>query len=367
MPDASAALRALIVEDDRSWQQILSEILTDAGLEVDIVNNVEDAITSLRSVSHRLAVVDLALGDGNYDNQDGLCVLDAVRRQDPGCVTLMLTGFATVELAVSVLTEYGAFSCLRKETFNRTEFRTLVRQALASAPPIKTLVPTDNIVKIPSKDMEVNTFLASGIVLVVEDDAGWRTILSELLTDAGYQTRLCTSFGEALGCLRRETYTLAVVDLSLAGFDHPDEFSETQPISEDILGGYQLLATTRASRIPTIVVSGVATPDNIERAYREQNVFAYLEKQTFDRRTFLQTVKEAHNASSADTALQLLTQREQEVLMLLAQGMTNKEIAGTLVITTNTVKRHLKAIFSKLEVHTRAAAAAKAITAGILV
>ena len=46
---------------------------------------------------------------------------------------------------------------------------------------------------------------------------------------------------------------------------------------------------------------------------------------------------------------------------LMAKGMTNKEIADSLVITSNTVKRHLKAIFEKLEVHTRSAAAAKAV------
>ena len=45
---------------------------------------------------------------------------------------------------------------------------------------------------------------------------------------------------------------------------------------------------------------------------------------------------------------------------MLAQGLTNKEIAERLVITTNTVKRHLKAIFEKLDVHTRSAATAKA-------
>ncbi len=52
-------------------------------------------------------------------------------------------------------------------------------------------------------------------VLVVEDDAGWRSILSELLVDAGHEVRLCASFGDALGYLRREKFILAVVDLSL--------------------------------------------------------------------------------------------------------------------------------------------------------
>jgi DNA-binding NarL/FixJ family response regulator len=51
------------------------------------------------------------------------------------------------------------------------------------------------------------------------------------------------------------------------------------------------------------------------------------------------------------------------VLDLLAQGLTNKEIAERLVITTNTVKRHLKAVFEKLDVHTRFAATAK-VTGG---
>ena len=124
-------VRALIVEDDHAWQQILSEILTDAGLSVEIAENLETAVTKLRAVSHRLAVVDLCLDSTNHHNQDGVRVLDAVRRHDPNCVSLLLTGFATSEIADSAVNKHGAFACLRKENFRRAEFRDLVSRLLA--------------------------------------------------------------------------------------------------------------------------------------------------------------------------------------------------------------------------------------------
>ena len=353
----SVRVRALIVEDERSWQQVLEEILTDAGLTVDIAEDLETAVAKLRTQPHRLAVVDLSLGSGDDRDQDGLRVLDAVRRHDPGCVPLLLTGFATVELAVSALTEHGAYSCLRKESFQRAEFRELVSRALAEARTVAaiqrdpTSFPSDALTD-QARDADDDSLQ---MALVVEDDAGWRSILSELMVEAGYQPRLCSSFGEALGRLRREKYALAVVDLSLMGSIEPDSSME----------GYQLLNNTQAANIPTVVVSGVATLDDIERAYTERGVFACFEKQTFDRRTFLRTVDEVRDAARADDTFAHLTRREREVLQLVAQGLSNKEIARALVITTNTVKRHLKSIFEKLEVHTRAAAAAKAIGAGI--
>jgi DNA-binding NarL/FixJ family response regulator len=368
-----AHIRALLVEDDRSWQQVLSEIMTDVGMTVDVVDSVDAAIACLKATPHRLAVVDLSLSLSDHHNRDGLQVLDAARRLDPGCVTMLLTGFATVELAVSALTEYSAFTCLRKEAFHRAQFRDLVSHALASAPPARTAGHSPN--KASTDDLPAERGGAAikaadagpslGLALVVEDDAGWRSILSELLTDAGHQVRLCSSFGEALGCLRRERYVLAVIDLSLTDSTVTGATSLYRKPSEQDMDGYRLLASTRAAGIPTIAVSGVATPANIERAYAEQGIFAFVQKQTFDRHAFLHTVGEATAACGSGSELDCLTNREREVLALLAQGLTNKEMAEALVITTNTVKRHLKAIFKKLDVHTRAAAAATAISAGI--
>jgi DNA-binding CsgD family transcriptional regulator len=61
-----------------------------------------------------------------------------------------------------------------------------------------------------------------------------------------------------------------------------------------------------------------------------------------------------------------LTQREKEVLQLLGKGLKDTEIALKLGITPNTVKDHLKKIYSKLEVSTRSEAVIKGIKQGLL-
>lgn len=355
--------RALIVEDDPSWQQILAEILTDSGCVVDLASNLAEALQLLKETPHRLAMVDLSLAGLDHRNDDGLRVLTALRRHDPACRAVLLTGFSTVELAVSALTEYGAFNFLRKENFQRAQFRNLINRILTSAPYLEPELQTvDSSLLAANEPGSTASPARSAVALVVDDDAGWRGILSELLTDVGFEIRLANSYGEALGCLRREKYSLAVVDLSLTG---SSDWSASP--AENVLEGYQLLAATKANGLPTIVVSGVASVDEIQRAYTEQSIFAYLEKQTFDRAAFRRAIDQARVVSPAMNELGVLTEREREVLVLLAGGMTNKEIAERLVVTTNTIKRHLKAIFEKLGVHTRSAAAGKAISAGVVV
>ncbi len=54
---------------------------------------------------------------------------------------------------------------------------------------------------------------------------------------------------------------------------------------------------------------------------------------------------------------QALSRREQEVLELLAQGCSNKEIADKLCISIETVTWHLRHIYNKLHVHSRTQAA----------
>ncbi len=79
----------------------------------------------------------------------------------------------------------------------------------------------------------------------------------------------------------------------------------------------------------------------------------------------LQEFARLSNESNFDSAAEP-TPREKEVLVLVAKGATNKEIAATLSIAENTVKNHLRNIMEKLHLQNRAEAAAFAVRAGLV-
>jgi len=84
----------------------------------------------------------------------------------------------------------------------------------------------------------------------------------------------------------------------------------------------------------------------------------------------------AHDADEPDVSPRLvhhdlvsgptLSNREREILGLLADGLGNKQIAARLGISTNTVKTHLELLFEKLGVSSRAEAVATGVRRGLL-
>lgn len=70
---------------------------------------------------------------------------------------------------------------------------------------------------------------------------------------------------------------------------------------------------------------------------------------------------------AAPTPTEPLTNREIEVLELVATGMSNKQIASKLGISAHTVKFHVNAILAKLDVHTRTQAVVRGVQLGVVV
>jgi LuxR family maltose regulon positive regulatory protein len=78
-----------------------------------------------------------------------------------------------------------------------------------------------------------------------------------------------------------------------------------------------------------------------------------------------QTVPSKHQTQESEL-IEPLSERETEVLQLIAEGLTNQEIATKLYISLNTVKVHTRNIYGKLGAHHRAGAVARARVLGVL-
>jgi DNA-binding NarL/FixJ family response regulator len=74
---------------------------------------------------------------------------------------------------------------------------------------------------------------------------------------------------------------------------------------------------------------------------------------------------QARGAGAAATPFPQLTDREREVLGLLAQGLDNASIARRLVLSEKTVRNRVSDVLAKLHARTRAEAVAKARDAGL--
>ena len=69
----------------------------------------------------------------------------------------------------------------------------------------------------------------------------------------------------------------------------------------------------------------------------------------------------------ADEALEQLTDRERDVLELIARGRSNREISETLIVSTATVKTHVNRIFTKLRLTSRVQAVVVAYETGLVI
>jgi LuxR family maltose regulon positive regulatory protein len=92
-------------------------------------------------------------------------------------------------------------------------------------------------------------------------------------------------------------------------------------------------------------------------------LLAALEGQTGSERP---AERPAELGRTVSVPIEPLTERELEVLRLLAAGMSNREIARALYLSVNTIKHHTKGIYGKLDVHTRLQAVSRAQELGML-
>ena len=182
-----------------------------------------------------------------------------------------------------------------------------------------------------------------GPVLVVDDDPFVVELVELSLAEAGYSTCCATSGGEAMSVATREGIGAAVLDVNL-----PDR------------SGYEVCRDLRrlyGPCLPIVFVSG----DRMEAYDRIGGLLLgaddYLVK-PFEPRELVARLETLIRRALAAQGERPLTPREHEVLTLLAEGLTQVEIAYRLEITSKTVATHIERILGKLGVRSRAQAVA---------
>ena len=149
-----------------------------------------------------------------------------------------------------------------------------------------------------------------------------------------------------------EKLDLGVRIIALTGYDDPDLIFRAMKI-----GAKGYILKTMASAQLIYAIDEVAAGKIYLPATLSSRFFEYFQK-SFKGET--QVVADEENL------LNYLTQREEEVLDLLTQGITYKGVAQKLFISETTVKTHVNNIFQKLQVNDRTQAVLYALNNGFL-
>lgn len=204
-------------------------------------------------------------------------------------------------------------------------------------------------------------------LLIVDDHPFFAQGMAQALLDHAIaaQVEMATDVAGALAFLDRQDQTTHPVDLILLDLSLPGE------------GGLALLRALddRDLLIPVVVVSS-RDDEGAVRAARAAGAMGFLSKTApIDsvRRLLAQIVRgepcfarQASNARAQPIFDSPLTPRQHDVLRLVANGLSNKRICQELQLTEDTVKSHLKAIYSTLAVHNRTACALAARELGLV-
>jgi DNA-binding NarL/FixJ family response regulator len=195
-------------------------------------------------------------------------------------------------------------------------------------------------------------------VLSVDDDLRLHQLVSSVLRHPGYECRFVSRGREAVACLEQQAVDAILMELGLPDGDGIDLIRKI---------------VSRWPKVPILVLTGDTADTRILAAIRA-GAQGYLLKHELEARlpvaveeilaggsplsacaarVMVQCVREPHR--KAEDAC--LSKREHSVLDCLSRGLTYEEAGRALGISVNTVRTHVRRLYSKLDVNTKVEAA----------
>jgi two-component system nitrate/nitrite response regulator NarL len=211
-------------------------------------------------------------------------------------------------------------------------------------------------------------------VMLVEDNPAYRKSITYALNGRDGIT-LTHQFGTAEIAIQSllemepaEIPDVILLDLNLpgmSGLDALPDFRQSTPQTQVII----LTQSNREADIMKAIslgASGYLLKSSAVNELREGIQSVMRGGASLDEHVAKLLLEKLAPSRPKDSEHQILTEREIEMLTLLATGLVKKEIAERLSISTHTVNNHIRHIYEKLQVPNAPAAIAKAYKSGIL-
>lgn len=185
-------------------------------------------------------------------------------------------------------------------------------------------------------------------VFVIDDDESVRDALSSLFRSVGFKTRLFASTQELLQIDLPATPSCLVLDVRLPGISGLDFKQQLAEANINL----PVIFMTGHGDIPMSVRAMKSGAVNfLAKPFRDQDMLdAVAEAIARDK----QRLEAESKAAEAERAFQTLTARERDVMVLVAKGLLNKQVAAQLGLSEITVKIHRSRLMKKLGVRTLA-------------
>ena len=158
---------------------------------------------------------------------------------------------------------------------------------------------------------------------------------------------------QALELAKRYRPHVAVIDLQLGGESGADLCEQLREVSP----GTHVLLMSAVDRVTAQSARGVGASGFVPKAWGARDIAGAARMVGLGMTVF---------APEADQPPNLLTEREHEVLEMIAAGATNREIAERLFLSPHTVKDHTSALYRKMKARNRAEAILRAQRLGLL-
>lgn len=206
------------------------------------------------------------------------------------------------------------------------------------------------------------------VALIADDDEFFRIALRTILKgELGFAEVIETGSleGAIEGLAKRDEIALALFDLAMPGMKDAGSLEAVRDFRNDLRVAVVSASTKRSDMLTALaagvhgyVPKGLGARELTSALSRVLSGAIYVPPEIAGRDERSVQMPPAVSRADAGPSIEHLTRRQREVLVLLVEGLSNKEIARKLRLGEGTVKIHLAALFRSLGVRNRQAAAA---------